>query len=86
MVESIWILIAILLISEILKILLIHIPTARHVITGYLNIITDSSARNTIYKDPKGIHSFLKCCWEIAASSNDFSICWCKREMLNLVP
>ena len=59
-------------------------PTARHVITGKLNINPDSSVRNIISKGPKyrfpSNIDFSKCRREIAASLNYFSNHWCKRE------
>ena len=53
-------------------------------ITGNLNVIPDSRVRNIISKGPKSRLpsniDFPKCHWEIAASLNDFSNRWCKRE------
>ena len=64
--------------------------SAGHAITGNLNVIPDARVRNIISKGPKyGFPSnidFSKCRREIAASLNDFSNRWCKREMLNLMP
>ena len=53
-------------------------------ITGNLNVIPDARVRNIISKDPKyrfpsNIDS-PKWRREIAASLNDFSNRWCKRE------
>ena len=59
-------------------------PSAGHVITGNLNVIPDARVRNVISKGPKyrfpSNIDFLKCRREIAASLNDFSNSWCKRE------
>ena len=59
-------------------------PSARHVITGNLNVIPDARVRNIISKGPKyrfpSSIDFSKCRREIAASLNDFSNRWCKRE------
>ena len=59
-------------------------PPAGHVITGNLNVIPRARVRNIIYKGPKYRFSsnidFPKYRREIAASFNDFSNCWCKRE------
>ena len=59
-------------------------PSAGHVIAGNLNVILDARFCNIISKGPnKRFHSnidFSKCRREIAASSNDFSNRWCKRE------
>ena len=68
--------IPILLTPEIVKIW--------HDITGNLNVIPDSRVRFIISKGllfsfPSYIY-FPKCRREIAASLNDFSNCWCKRE------
>ena len=53
-------------------------------ITGNLNVIPDSRVRYIIYKGPKyrfpSDIDFPKCRREIAASFNDFSNRWCKRE------
>ena len=53
-------------------------------ITGNLNVIPHIRVRNIIYKGPKyrfpSNIDFPKCRREIAASLNDFSNCWCKRE------
>ena len=53
-------------------------------ITGNLNVIPDARVRNIISKGPKyrfpSKIDFHKCRKEIAASLNDFSNCWCKRE------
>ena len=53
-------------------------------ITGNLNVIPDGRTRNIIYKGPKYKFpyniDFPKCRREIAASINDFSNRWCKRE------
>ena len=53
-------------------------------ITGNLNVIPDSRVRYIISKGPKyrfpSNMDFPKCCREIAASLNDFSNRWCKRE------
>ena len=53
-------------------------------ITGNLNVIRDARIRNIISKGPKYRFSssidFSKCRGEIAASLNDFSNRWCKRE------
>ena len=59
-------------------------PSAGHVITGNLNVIPDARVRNIIsigpkYRFPSNI-DFSKCRREIAASLNDFSNRWCKRE------
>ena len=55
-----------------------------HVITGDLNVIPDARVRNIISKGPKyrfpSNIDFLKCRREIAASLNDLSNRWCKRE------
>ena len=53
-------------------------------ITGNLNVIPDIRVRYIIskghkYRFPSNI-DFPKCCREIAASLNDFSNRWCKRE------
>ena len=69
--------------TEIVKILIIHIlAPAGHVITGNLNVIPD--VRNVIFKGPKYRYpsniDFPKWRREIAASLNDFSYRWCKRE------
>ena len=53
-------------------------------ITGNLNVILDARVRNIIskgptYRFPSNI-DFPKCRREIAASLNDFSNRWCKRE------
>ena len=53
-------------------------------ITGNLNVIPDARVRNIIskgakYRVPSNI-DFPKCHREIAASLNDFSNRWCKRE------
>ena len=57
---------------------------AGHIITGHVNVITDSRDRNIISKRPKyRFHSkidFPKCLRKITASLNDFSNRWCKRE------
>ena len=59
-------------------------PSAGHVITGNLNVIPDARVRNIISKGPKYRFAsnidFSKCRREIAASLNDFSNRWCKRE------
>ena len=51
---------------------------------GYLNVISDSRVRNIISKGPKyrfpSNNDSPKCRLEIAASLNDFSNRWCKRE------
>ena len=53
-------------------------------ITGNLNVIPDARVRNIISKCPKyrfpSNIDFPKCHREIAASLNDFSNRWCKRE------
>ena len=53
-------------------------------ITGNLNIISDARVPNIISKGPKyrfpSNIDFPKCRREIAASLNDFSNHWCKRE------
>ena len=53
-------------------------------ITGNLSIIPDARGRNIISKGPKyrfpSDIDFPKCHREIAASLNDFSNYWCKRE------
>ena len=53
-------------------------------ITGNLNVIPGAKVRNIISKDPEyrfpSNIDFLKCRREIAASLNDFSNRWCKRE------
>ena len=59
-------------------------PPKGHVIKGNLNVIPDARIRNIIsigpkYKFPSNI-DFPKCRREIAASLNDFSNRWCKRE------
>ena len=59
-------------------------PPAGHVITGYLNIISDARVCNIIskgpnYRFPSKIY-FPKCLREIAPSLNDFSNRWCKQE------
>ena len=55
-----------------------------HVITGNLNVIPDARVRNIISKSPKyrfpSNIDFPKCRREIAASLNDLSNRWCKRE------
>ena len=55
-------------------------------ITGNLYAIHDANVRNTISKGPKyrfpSNIDFPKCRREIAASLNDFSNRWCKRENL----
>ena len=53
-------------------------------ITGILNVIPDAIIRNIIskghkYRFPSNL-DFPKCRTEIAASLNDFSNRWCKRE------
>ena len=67
----------------IVKILIIYTP-AGHVITGNLNIFPGSRVRYIISKGPKyrflSNIDFPKCRREIAASLNDFSKRWCKRE------
>ena len=59
-------------------------PSAGHVITGSLNVIPDARVRNIISKGPKyrfpSNIDFSKCRREIAASLNDLSNHWCKRE------
>ena len=59
-------------------------PSAGHIITGNLNVIPDARVRNIISKGPKyrfpSNIDFSKCRREIAASLNDFSNPWCKRE------
>ena len=60
-------------------------PSTGHVITGNLNVmIPDARVRNIIskgpiYRFPSNI-DFSKCRREIAASLNDLSNRWCKRE------
>ena len=53
-------------------------------ITGNLNVIPDARVGNIISKGPKyrfpSNSNFPKCRREIAASLNDFSNRWCKRE------
>ena len=53
-------------------------------ITGILDVISDSRAHYIISKGDKyrlpSNSNFLKCQREIAASLNDFSNRWCKRE------
>ena len=53
-------------------------------ITGNLNVIPGARVCNTIYKGPKyrfpSNIDFPTCSREIAASLNDFSNRWCKRE------
>ena len=53
-------------------------------ITSNLNVIPDARVRNIISKGPKYRFSsninLLKCHREIAASLNDLSNRWCKRE------
>ena len=53
-------------------------------ITGYLNVIHDARVLNIISKGPKyrfpSNIDFPKCRREIAASLNDLSNRWCKRE------
>ena len=53
-------------------------------IKGKLNVISDARLRNIISKGPKyrfpSNIDFPKCHREIAASLNDFSNRWCKRE------
>ena len=55
-----------------------------HVITGNLNLIPGARVRNIISKGPKYSFpsniDFSKCRREIAASLNDSSNRWCKRE------
>ena len=74
----------ILLTPEIVKILIIYIPPAGHVITSNLNVIPDDRVRNIIFKVPKyrfpSDIDFSKCRREIAASLNDFSYRLCKWE------
>ena len=59
-------------------------PSAGHVITYNLNVIPDARVRKIISKGPKyrfpSNIDFSKCRREIAASLNDFSNHWCKRE------
>ena len=59
-------------------------PSAGHVIIGNLNVIPDARVRNFISKGPKyrffSNIDFSICRREIAASLNDFSNRWCKRE------
>ena len=60
-------------------------PSAGHVITGNLNVIPEARVRNIISKGPKYIFSsieieFHKCRRKIAASLNELSNRWCKRE------
>ena len=59
-------------------------PSAGNVITGNLNVIPDARVCNIISKGPKykfpSNIDFPKCRREIAASLNDFSNRWCKRE------
>ena len=59
-------------------------------ITGNLNVIPEPRVRYIISKGPKyrfpSNFDFPKCRREIAASLNDFSNRWCKREnVLNLM-
>ena len=59
-------------------------PPAGHVITGNLNVIPDSRvlyiiSKGPTYRGPSDI-DFPKRRREIAASLNDFSNLWCKRE------
>ena len=53
-------------------------------VTGNLNAIPDARVRNIISKGPRyrlrSNIDFPKCRREIAASLNDFSNSWCKRE------
>ena len=53
-------------------------------ITDNLNVIPDARVRNIISKSPKyrfpSYINFPKCHREIAASLNDFTYRWCKRE------
>ena len=55
-------------------------------ITGNLSVIPDARVRNSISKGPKyrfpSNIDFPKCRREIAASLNDFSIRWCKQEIV----
>ena len=57
-------------------------------VTGYLNVIPDASVHNIISKGPKtrfpSYIDFPECRREIAASLNDLSNHWCKRE--NVAP
>ena len=59
-------------------------PSTGHVITGNLKVIPDARVRNIISKGPKyrfpSNIDFSKCRREIAATLNDFSNRWCKRE------
>ena len=59
-------------------------PSAGHATTGNLNVIPGARVRNIIPKGPKyrfpSNIDFSKCRREIAASLNDFSNRWCKRE------
>ena len=57
-------------------------PSPGHVITGNLNVIADARVRNIISKGPKYRSNIdvSKCHREIAASLNDLSNRWCKRE------
>ena len=59
-------------------------PSAGHVITGNLNVIPDARVHNIISKGPKYRFpcniDFPNCVREIAASLNDFSNRWCKRQ------
>ena len=59
-------------------------PAAGHIITGNLNVISDSRIRYIVSKCPKNRFpsriDFKKCREEIASALNDFGNRWCKRE------
>ena len=59
-------------------------PSAGHVITGNLNVIPDARVRGVVSKGPKcGFPSdvgFSGCRGGVAASLDDFSDRWCRRE------
>ena len=59
-------------------------PAVGHVITGNLNIISDSRIRKIVKKGPKYIFpsyiDFNGCREEIASALNEFGNQWCKRE------
>ena len=69
---------------EIVKISKFMYPAAGHIMTGNLNIISDSRIRYIVSKGPKyrfpSRINFKKCREEIASALNDFGDRWCKRE------
>ena len=61
-------------------------PSAGHMTTGHLIVISDARVRNIIsYRFPSNI-DFPKCRREIAGSLNDLMIVGANRKMLNLMP